>query len=502
MEPRDAWELRFDWILTALQWGTFTLGIGLSVLTYGPTPAVILAGAVTGAFVVAMQVVPRRVRDGEVGGELMALSGVIAALVAIALTDGTDSPYILFMTVPVYYASAFKGFRVGVETSLLASAGLAIVIGTLGQEILTPAFFQVTAFYVLVAVTFAQARRILIEERERAAELDASRAFQERRIERLEAAHNLLVSLSELADSSELNPVTVGEAALRDLALVVPFQAGEVALHHDGDVVVARRGDFAAAGEVERYPIRLGERELGHVNLCAQAGASIRDYRPLVEDALRPAALALDNIGILQGIASRAVAEERARVARELHDNIGPSLASLGLGLDVVLQQPGLDDSTRVQLEMLRPTVTRLVEDVRAIVGDYRAEAPVSIVEQVHMAMAEIGAEGPALILDIDERRRPRTELAREIGAIVTEAIRNAAEHAAASAVRVEGTVDRSSGSVRVVDDGVGFDVDGTRRGHFGITGMKERAADIGASLDIESRPGEGTTVTIRWGEG
>ncbi len=498
MVSNDPWELRFDWILTALSWVALALGIIISFVAIGATVTVLTAAVSAGGYVIAMQALPRKWRDGDAGGEMMSLAGVVASLVAIALTGGVESPYVLFLTVPVFYASAFHGFRMGVATALLSGAGLAIVMGSLGQEILSPGFFQAAALYLLIAVTFAQARRILIEERQRTEELDAARG---RRLERLATAHTLLLSLSDLADSSELNPVSVGQAALRDLALVIPFEAGEVSISQEGDIVVARRGIPSDESPPPlSYAIALGERSLGHLTLWEQPEKPLDDYEPLIEDALRPVALAFDNIQLLQDIAGKAVREERIRVARELHDDIGPSLASLGLGIDLILHQSPLDPETRRHLDSMRETVTRLVEAVRGTVNDLRADQTVSLVERAHSAATDVDADGPAILIDIEERRPARSAMALELGAILTEAVRNALEHSSATLVRVEGSVDRDRGMITISDDGDGFDAADSPRGHFGIIGMKERAAEIGADFDLSSTPSQGTVVTIGWG--
>ena len=114
------------------------------------------------------------------------------------------------------------GFRIGIETALLTSTGLIVVVATLDQEILQGQVVQVAFLYVLMAVAFAQARRVLVEERARSAALVEASEITDARLRRLEGAHSALSSLSELASSADLNPVSVGEAALRDLALLVP----------------------------------------------------------------------------------------------------------------------------------------------------------------------------------------------------------------------------------------------------------------------------------------
>jgi signal transduction histidine kinase len=104
------------------------------------------------------------------------------------------------------------------------------------------------------------------------------------------------------------------------------------------------------------------------------------------------------------------------------------------------------------------------------------------------------------VVVDLEERRPPRPAQIGDLTSIVTEAARNAHQHSNASMVVISGEVDRSFGSCSVVDDGVGFDPEHEPEGHFGLVGMRERAAKIGATIKFESKPGVGTAVTVEWG--
>jgi signal transduction histidine kinase len=103
-------------------------------------------------------------------------------------------------------------------------------------------------------------------------------------------------------------------------------------------------------------------------------------------------------------------------------------------------------------------------------------------------------------VIDLDERRPPRPAQIGDLTSIVTEAARNAHAHSKASMIVVSGQVDRTYGRCSVVDDGVGFDPAHEPEGHFGLTGMRERAAKIGATIKFDSKPGVGTAVTVEWG--
>jgi signal transduction histidine kinase len=502
MAVRTPWEVRLDWSLSALHWGSLALGLFLSGLAEGATPSVTVAALLAAAYVVAMQALPRRLRHGPVIGEIMAVSGVVVALLAVALTGGIDSPYVLFLAAPSFFAGAFLGLRIGIETALLSSIGLLAVVAALGDDVVTGSVFQAVALYVLIAVTFSQARRLLVEERARMDALAEASALTQARMERLETAHNLLTSLSDLADAAELNPVTVGEAALRDLAAVVPFRAGEVVMEDsEGTLVVARRNEPGDPAAAEVYPMDIAGRRVGRLSLWAHEGGDLTEWRETVEVALRAVTLAFDNITILRQIARRAVTEERIRLARDLHDDIGPSLASLGLGIDMAIHQYEPEPALARHLESVRRHITTLVENVRRTVSDLRRESIESLAEQAHRAAAEAGADAPSIVVDVHERRTLRPQLANQLGAILTEAIRNAVAHAEARVIEVTGDVDRDRGWLSIADDGKGFDTGIEPEGHFGVLGMRERALQVDADFGLVAEPGRGTTVTVRWGD-
>jgi signal transduction histidine kinase len=131
-------------------------------------------------------------------------------------------------------------------------------------------------------------------------------------------------------------------------------------------------------------------------------------------------------------------------------------------------------------------------------VADLRAEPEPSLVNLLNGIKADLGTN-PEVTIDLDERRPPRPSVAQELAAISHEAIRNAAAHSNATQIRVTGIVDFDRGWVSVEDNGRGFDPNCIHEGHYGLTGMKERARKIGGQLKIVSAP-SGTTVAVEWG--
>jgi signal transduction histidine kinase len=112
---------------------------------------------------------------------------------------------------------------------------------------------------------------------------------------------------------------------------------------------------------------------------------------------------------------------------------------------------------------------------------------------------ASISEGDPEIDVRITERRPARPSIAPDLVAIVTEAVRNAIRHSGSRIITVHGIVDFDEGSVTVHDEGNGFRRDRVPDGHFGLLGMEERAARIGAALNITSTRG-GTAVTVTWG--
>lgn len=243
----------------------------------------------------------------------------------------------------------------------------------------------------------------------------------------------------------------------------------------------------------------IGGRGIGRISLWAAPEMRTDELHETVDVAIRPVTLAFDNILLLQQIARRAVHEERTRVARELHDEIGPSLASLGLALDMAILQYDTDPDLAVHLESTRRHLSSLVENIRRTVADLRHDEVDSIVEQAHRIAAEIGPDGPAVVVEINEHRPPRPAVANHVGAVLTEAVRNAVGHSEARVVKLEGSIDRDAGWVTVSDDGKGFDTNLQPDGRFGLVGMRERAATIAGTLVVDSQPGQGTSVKLEW---
>jgi len=196
--------------------------------------------------------------------------------------------------------------------------------------------------------------------------------------------------------------------------------------------------------------------------------------------------------------ALRAQEEERARVARDLHDEVNQSLTGLLLRLEAVREAapPELEP----QIAETRAVANKAMEELLSLARQLRPTAlddlglAAAIAGQVEGLRrpgldAELHAEGDFSDLDDDAQL--------VLYRVAQESLSNAARHSAAS--RVDVSLRRNAGAVEltVADDGRGFAFEQSERG-LGIGGMRERALLVGGELTIESRPGQGTTVRLR----
>jgi signal transduction histidine kinase len=195
-----------------------------------------------------------------------------------------------------------------------------------------------------------------------------------------------------------------------------------------------------------------------------------------------------------------AVVEERNRVARELHDAATQTLFSLVLAARAAALS-ARDEDTRATLLGFEQRTTSALQELRGLVQALR---PKSLERDGLAATLADHAEalrtsGAHVVVDAADGVRLPLETEHALLRIAQEALHNAMRHAPGSAVRVTMRAGAKTVTLRVRDDGPGFDavaLPRTRRG-IGLATMRERAHGIGARFDIRSRPGAGTTVSV-----
>jgi signal transduction histidine kinase len=198
--------------------------------------------------------------------------------------------------------------------------------------------------------------------------------------------------------------------------------------------------------------------------------------------------------------------DERKRIAREMHDQFGEQLTALGFRIGLLKDTCGDRSDLREQVDALETVAQRLDRDVEQLVWELRPTALDDLGLRAALAnyvqdwsrRVRISAELHTSGL-LDDRLASETETA--FYRIAQEALTNVARHSRAENVEV--ILERRADHVLLIveDDGVGFDPDGKEGAPgqgFGLLGMQERAALIGASLQIESAVGKGTTILVR----
>jgi signal transduction histidine kinase len=463
----------------------------------GPRPLTLLAAGVAGLAVLGYTVVPLTWHLRSFVADGIAFSGALLTVTAVTITGSADSPYLLLSITPTVWAGLYGGLRMGLATALLSSGTLFLTDAAQRQPdasaLISPEILVVSGVQILIAGTVAQVRRLLIDLGGRQRELDASKAATAR----LQGAHDLLTRLADLTAGEDISPIALGNAALETITANRPGSAARaVLMTARGPLLVAKNGPDVLDAFQTAIPLNIGGKEVGSVVLLTLTPLTETEKED-IETSLQPLALSFANVNLLQTIASRAITEERIRIARELHDDLGPSLASLGLALDVALLQDSVPPTLADHLSELRRNVGHLVSDVRNTVADLRSQPQ----EALASALLRLTAvDGPEVHLALDERRPPGPALATDLTALVSEALRNAIRHSAATSVKVEGFVDYDHGQVTVSDNGRGFDPGKVPSGHYGLVGMSERARRMGARLSINSGA-SGTSVTIEWGD-
>ncbi|MFP5489599.1 MAG: GAF domain-containing protein [Acidimicrobiia bacterium] len=214
-----------------------------------------------------------------------------------------------------------------------------------------------------------------------------------------------------------------------------------------------------------------------------------------------PAALAIDNARWFGRLRTVGADEERTRIARDLHDRIGQSLAYLAFELDRIVRKDERGDAVSPDLVGIREDVRGVVREVRDTLYDLRTD--VSDERSVPAVLEEFGQRvqdrsGMEVRLRLDETARMPRLQERELWRIAQEAIVNAERHSHGTRIDIYWLSDGREAVIEVRDNGTGMPIGSAGRlDSYGMLGMRERAASIGAKLTIGSIPREGVTVRV-----
>jgi two-component system sensor histidine kinase UhpB len=196
--------------------------------------------------------------------------------------------------------------------------------------------------------------------------------------------------------------------------------------------------------------------------------------------------------------ALRAQEEERARVARDLHDEVNQALTAVLLRLEAARE--GAPPELSAELAETKALANRAMQELLSLARQLRPTAldDLGLVAAVAGQVERVAAGGtPAELAEEGDFSDLDDDAQLVVYRVAQEALSNATRHAEAGSIQVALKRRGEGVELEVADDGRGFAFEEAERG-LGIGGMRERALLLGGDLTIESRPGQGTTVRLR----
>jgi anti-sigma regulatory factor (Ser/Thr protein kinase) len=199
----------------------------------------------------------------------------------------------------------------------------------------------------------------------------------------------------------------------------------------------------------------------------------------------------------------RAVVEERSRMAREIHDTLAQGFAGIALQLESVLQKPWAKE---VEIEPVAVACNMAQQSRReahrsiAALRTLHTEAGLEDMLRKLLLTQVAGSQVALRVTATGTPQRLSGDRTSQVLRIAQEAVANALQHSLATKIAVRLEFEPDKVSVQIADDGRGFDVRRApvaEEGHFGITGMKERAANMKADFSIQS-DNSGTRITVQ----
>jgi signal transduction histidine kinase len=298
-----------------------------------------------------------------------------------------------------------------------------------------------------------------------------------------------------------LEPGAMIREVMRSQVLVLLDPADDRRVPPDLREVARREGIQAAMAA----PIKLADKPFGLfiVAYCRAHTCTPEEQRLIIALAQR-AALAIQNAHLYEQAQSVAVLEERQRLARELHDAVTQTLFSASLIAEVV---PKLwdrsPDEGRRRMEELRLLTRGALAEMRTLLLELRPAALIEtplglLLEQ----LADATASRSRLRLEVAVAGEPRAvppDVQIGLYRVAQEALNNSTKHAHATRAQLSLSYEAECVCLRIEDDGEGFDPNSVPSGRLGLGIMQERTRAVGAHLGIESAPGQGTRVMVRW---
>jgi len=437
---------------------------------------------------------------------------VILGYLAFAAPNKSSPPALLYSLVPLLLWSTLRFGSTGISTSIIAIAFLTIWGAVHGRGPFTEPgplinvsslqlflFFTAAPFMVLAA---------LVEETK-----DAEQALRQRDSE-LNEAQRLAQTGSWHWDPN--SDAVTWSAELYRLAGYDPHQAAPSFKDHER--FFARESWDRLKQSVEKalqtgmpYELDLeGIRSDGTKLWLTTRGEAVADAngRPMylrgTTQNITDRKLAEEAILALSGRLITAQEEERARIARELHDDLSQRMALLQIGLEQFKQcMTGLSSQALEQLANLADIASGVSSDLHGLSHQLHPAmlGSLGLVDSLMRFCKEFSSQHGLDVQFVhkDIPGKMPNDVTLCLFRIVQEALRNVVKHSGAEAAEIELSGHADGINLCISDSGRGFDVESAREGAgLGLVGMRERLRLIGGHLSIESEPSHGTRVRVR----
>ena len=522
--------------IIAIRWGTTIASVALAIDHYDGRKSYAFFAVAIVAYSVLRTFQPIRYL-GNIRSLVEVVAEVALGVAAVCSTGGWESPFIFSLMTAVIVAGFARGFAFALRLALVSAAAVTITYlskGVTNERVQLSIEWSLVV--ILVAVVAGYARRI-------SGEADRQHSLALDRLGRLTDANALLFSLHRVTQTlpASLDLDDVLDTTINRLRGLFEFDFATIFVLDDtgagwqvvrrenlrlppqlsqSDLPTPLRQALATGGVISAPDLSVAggpglsqKASAGLYSVLAARGAIIgllavehqsprsftnRDVE-LLRGFVEPVALAIDNARWFGRLRTVGADEERTRIARDLHDRIGQSLAYLAFELDRIVSNANRGDDVAPSLEHLRDDVRSVIREVRDTLYDLRTDVSDS---------QDMGATLEAYVARVRDRSRLEIELfcdrgarlpilqEREMWRIAQEALTNVERHAQASRARVLWRCNGVSAALEITDNGKGFPL-GTagRLDSYGILGMRERASSIGATLELSSQVGRGTRV-------
>ncbi len=349
------------------------------------------------------------------------------------------------------------------------------------------------------------------------AHLRLERAVEERTHE----LSTLLDVSREVASTLELEPLL--GLILDHLKTMVDYSSTSIASGSDGRLeILGYRGPIPPGGRdrlraaLESFrhahswmgvPLMVGQQVIGMLSLVHHEPNFYRPQHARLVLALgQQAAVAIQNARLYKQAQEYAALDERARLARELHDSVTQALFSMTMharATGLMLEREGIPRDGRIgrSVDQLSDLTQGALAEMRALIFELRPDSlqEEGLAAALRKHAAAVSArEGLRVDVEAPEGRiplGPGQDL--HLYRLAQEALHNVVKHAHAGEARFCLAVEGGNVVLEIADNGVGFDLSAVTPGHLGLRTMADRAGDMGGTLRIQSAPGAGVSARV-----